>query len=48
MNSKFSVVRSLKTSDTTETPDAAPPHVKAHNIAIDFYLEGRILPPPSR
>ena len=41
MNSALSVVRSLKTSDATGTPNAAPPIVEAHNIAVDFYLEGR-------
>jgi NitT/TauT family transport system ATP-binding protein len=41
MNSALSVVHSLKTSDATEMPNAAPPHVEANNIAVDFYLEGR-------
>ena len=41
MNSALSLVRSLKTSDATETPNAAPAHVEARNIAVDFYLEGR-------
>jgi hypothetical protein len=35
MNSAISVVHPLKTSDATETTDAAPAHVDARNIAAD-------------
>ena len=38
MNSALSVVHPLKTSDATETTDAAPAHVDARNIAADKYL----------
>jgi NitT/TauT family transport system ATP-binding protein len=41
MNSALSVVHALKTSDAMETTDAAPAHVDARNIAVDFHLEGR-------
>jgi NitT/TauT family transport system ATP-binding protein len=41
MNSALSVVRALPSSDVTETAGAAPAHIEARNIAVDYYVEGR-------
>jgi NitT/TauT family transport system ATP-binding protein len=41
MSSALSVVRALQTSDASEKADAAPAHVDASHIAVDYYLEGR-------
>jgi NitT/TauT family transport system ATP-binding protein len=41
MNSALSAVRALPSSDVTETAGAAPAHIEARNIAVDYYVEGR-------
>jgi NitT/TauT family transport system ATP-binding protein len=41
MSPAFSVAHAWKSSDATETIDAAPAHLDARDIAVDFYLEGR-------
>jgi NitT/TauT family transport system ATP-binding protein len=40
MTAAVSVVRVLPAADAT-TPQAAPAHIDARNIAVDFYIEGR-------
>jgi NitT/TauT family transport system ATP-binding protein len=41
MSSAVSVVHALKPSAGAETTDAAPAHMDARDITVDFYLEGR-------
>jgi hypothetical protein len=41
MSSAVSVAHALKPSAGTETTDAAPAHMDARDITVDFYLEGR-------
>jgi NitT/TauT family transport system ATP-binding protein len=40
MTAAFSVVQALPTASAT-MPNAVPAHIDAHNIAVDFYVEGR-------